>query len=30
VFIDGRPADPGNKHQRLYDKYRGRPKLGAN
>lgn len=24
-FIDGRPVDLGNKHQRLYDKYRSRP-----
>jgi len=28
VFIDGRPADPGNKHRRLYDRYRGRPRVG--
>jgi len=26
VFIDGREVDLGNKHQRLYDKYRARPK----
>jgi imidazolonepropionase-like amidohydrolase len=30
VFIDGRPADPGNKHQRLYDRYRSRPTLATN
>ena len=26
VWIDGRPADLGNRHQRLYDRYRTRPK----
>jgi len=25
VFIEGRPADLANKHQRLYDKYKSRP-----
>jgi imidazolonepropionase-like amidohydrolase len=25
VFIDGRETDLGNKHQRLYDKYKARP-----
>ena len=29
VFIDGREVDLGNKHQRLYDKYRARPKPAA-
>jgi imidazolonepropionase-like amidohydrolase len=29
VFIDGRAADPGNKHQRLYDRNRSRPKLAG-
>ena len=30
VFIDGRPAGvENNKHFRLYDKYRGRPKVTA-
>jgi len=29
VFIDGREADLGNKHQRLYDKYRSRPMPAA-
>ena len=26
----GRAADPGNKHQRLYEKYRSRPTLAEN
>jgi imidazolonepropionase-like amidohydrolase len=30
VFIDGRAADPGNKHQRLYEKYQSRPALAEN
>jgi imidazolonepropionase-like amidohydrolase len=30
VFIDGRPADPNNKHRRLYEKYRGRPVVAGN
>jgi imidazolonepropionase-like amidohydrolase len=25
VFVDGRDVDLGNRHQRLYDKYRSRP-----
>jgi imidazolonepropionase-like amidohydrolase len=28
-FIDGRPVDLSNKHQKLYEKYRGRPKTAA-
>ena len=28
-IIDGRPVDLSNKHQRLYEKYRGRPKPAA-